>query len=78
MCAMLTHAKPQYVFQTENPIADLQSQLLLLVDVSNGEVIASAPLTDEVLKWLSVDPLADKYPNISPLCVCSMESDQIR
>ena len=22
MCAMLTHAKPQYVFQTENPIAN--------------------------------------------------------
>lgn len=22
MCAMLTHAKPQYVFQSENPIAN--------------------------------------------------------
>lgn len=51
-------------------VAGMQNQILLLVDVSNGEVIASAPLTDDVHKWLSVDPLADKYPNISPYSYC--------
>lgn len=47
-------------------VADMQSQTLLLVDVSCGEVIATAPISDDLSKWLSVDPLADKYPNISP------------
>lgn len=47
-------------------VADMQNQMLLFVDVLNGEVIAYAPITDDVHKWLSVDPLADKYPNISP------------
>ena len=26
--------------------------------------------TDDIRKWLSVDPLADKYPNISPYAYC--------
>lgn len=50
--------------------ADMQNQILLLVDVSNGEVLAAAPITDEVLKWMSVDPLADKYPGVSPYAYC--------
>lgn len=33
-------------------------------------VIVTRPLTDDVYKWLSVDPLADKYPNISPYAYC--------
>lgn len=51
-------------------VADMQNQILLLVDISNGEVIAAAPITHEVLKWMSVDPLADKYPNLSPYAYC--------
>lgn len=47
-------------------VADMQSQTLLLVDVSCGEVIATAPISDDLSKWISVDPLADKYPGISP------------
>ena len=31
----------------------------------------SRPITDNIRKWLSVDPLADKYPNISPYAYCN-------
>ena len=51
-------------------VADLQSQMLLLVDISNGEIVSSAPITDEIQKWLSVDPLADNYPGVSPYAYC--------
>lgn len=47
-------------------VADMSNQTLLLVDVSSREIIATAPITDDISKWLSVDPLSDKYPNISP------------
>ena len=41
------------------------------IDVTEGKIIAAVSLTDELRKWLSVDPLADKYPNISPYAYCS-------
>ena len=47
-------------------VADMSNQTLLLVDVSSREIIATAPITDDLRKWLSVDPLSDKYPGISP------------
>ena len=28
-------------------------------------------INDNIRKWLSVDPLADKYPNISPYAYCA-------
>ena len=31
----------------------------------------SPPITDNIRKWLSVDPLADKYPNITPYAYCN-------
>ena len=40
--------------------------LLYIVDMRDGSIIDTISLTDELRKWLSVDPLADKYPNISP------------
>lgn len=52
-------------------VADMQCQMLLLMDVTDGEVIATAPITDDIRKWLSIDPLADKYPHISPYAYCS-------
>lgn len=52
-------------------VADMQSQTLLLVDVSCGEVVATAPITDDISKWLSVDPLADEFPDISPYAYCN-------
>ena len=51
-------------------IIDAQQERILLVDLSDGRIIASAPITDDIRKWLSVDPLADKYPNISPYAYC--------
>ena len=47
-----------------------QDTILCFVDITDGKIIASVPLTDELRKWLSVDPLADKYPNISPYAYC--------
>ena len=40
------------------------------IDVTECKIIAAVSLTDELRKWLSVDPLADKYPNISPYAYC--------
>lgn len=51
-------------------VIDMQAQKLLLVDVVCGDVIALAPLTDDMSKWLSVDPMSDKYPGISPYAYC--------
>ena len=47
-------------------VADLENEMLLLMNVHNGEILAAIPLSDDISKWLSVDPLVDKYPNISP------------
>jgi hypothetical protein len=38
--------------------------------VSSIESKSTAFTTDDIRKWLSVDPLADKYPNISPYAYC--------
>ena len=50
---------------------DTQQERILLVDMSVGSIVAYAPLTDNKCHWLSVDPLADKYPEISPYTYCS-------
>ena len=44
--------------------------LLYIVDMCDGSIIDTISLTDELRKWLSVDPLADKYSNISPYAYC--------
>jgi len=51
-------------------VIDFQSQSLYLVSLADGTLLASAPLTDEVQKWLSVDPLVDKYIYASPYMYC--------
>ena len=51
-------------------VADVQNQMLLLVDVSTAKIVAATPITDDIRKWLSVDPLADNYPGISPYAYC--------
>lgn len=40
------------------------------MNVHNGEILAAIPLSDDISKWLSVDPLSDKYPGISPYAYC--------
>ena len=37
----------------------------------NDSVLNTEPSADDISKWLSVDPLVDKYPNISPYAYCS-------
>ena len=45
---------------------DTQQERILLVDMSDGSIVAYAPLTDNKSHWLSPDPMLDKYPQISP------------
>ena len=51
-------------------VADVQNQMLLLVDISTATIVAATPITDDIRKWLSVDPLVDNYPDISPYAYC--------
>jgi len=51
-------------------VIDFQSQSLYLVSLADGTLLASAPLTDEVQKWLSVDPLVDKNIATAPYLYC--------
>ena len=46
-------------------VADMENEMLLLMNVHNVEILAAIPLSDDVSKWLSVDPLSDKYPGVS-------------
>ena len=79
-------AKPQHVFQSKDPIVNFAwdendtsryeghyryEQAYKMIEDMLSDV-------DNIRKWLSVDPLADKYPNISPYAYCSMESGKIR
>ena len=50
---------------------DRQQERILLVDMSNGSIVAYAPLTDNISHWLSPDPLSDKYPYMSPYVYCA-------
>jgi hypothetical protein len=52
-------------------VIDIQSQSLYIVSLTDGTILASVPLTDEVQKWLSVDPLVDKYIYASPYIYCN-------
>lgn len=52
-------------------VIDRQEQVLLLVDIENLAVVASAPLTDDLYKWISVDPLVDKNIATSPYMYCN-------
>ena len=51
-------------------IVDVQQQAVYLADLSEERILAIAPLTEEMRNWLSVDPLSDKYPHISPYAYC--------
>ena len=52
-------------------VIDPKQQSVYLLNLAEPTLLAAAPLTDDVLKWLSVDPLSDKYPNISPYAYCN-------
>lgn len=51
----------------------LQLEPETLKDTVSGKTISNLQkeqIKDDICKWLSVDPLADKYPNISPYAYC--------
>ena len=52
-------------------VIDLQRNTLLLVNLRDNSTIGTAPLTDGLQKWLSVDPLVDKYIFNSPYMYCN-------
>ena len=52
-------------------VADLENEMLLLMNVHNGEILAAISLSDDISKWLSVDPLSDKFPGVSPYAYCN-------
>ena len=37
----------------------------------NSSIASTESSADDISKWLSVDPLSDKYPNISPYAYCN-------
>ena len=49
---------------------DRSARLLYLLD-DNGSIIAVVELNDNDKKWLSVDPMSDKYPSHSPYNYCA-------
>lgn len=52
-------------------VIDPEQQSVYLLNLAERTLLAVAPLTDDILKWLSVDPLSDKYPSISPYAYCN-------
>lgn len=72
-------AKPQHVFQSKDPIVNFAwdendtsryeghyryEQAYKMIEDMLSDV-------DNISKWLSVDPLADQYPGISPYAYCA-------
>ena len=52
----------------------LQLEPKTLKDTVSGKTISNLQkeqIKDDIRKWLSVDPLADKYPGISPYAYCA-------
>ena len=55
--------------ETSRPMLGIEANSM--ADTIHRSLTANAmPATDNIRKWLSVDPLADKYPNISPYAYC--------
>ena len=74
--ALHSKSRPQTDFATTDTIPcvaviDLQRNTLLLVDLRSNTILGAAPLTDEIQKWLSVDPSVDKYIFNSPYMYCN-------
>ena len=55
--------------ETSRPMLELE--VTPAVDTVLCADVKILPTIDNVSKWLSVDPLADKYPNISPYAYCA-------
>jgi|GEM_PF-2252621 len=74
--ALQSNCRPQTDFAATDTIPcvaviDLERKALLLVDLRSNTILGVAPLTDEIQKWLSVDPLTDKNISTSPYMYCN-------
>ena len=73
---IVLNAKAQTPFDLFAPDVSrpmLQLEPETLKDTVSGKTISNLQqeqIKDDIRKWLSVDPLADKYPNISPYAYC--------
>lgn len=71
-CVMLNGASAQTPYDAFAPEAS-RPILELVSNPANDTVLDPAlvsPVTDDIRKWSSVDPLTDKYPGISPYAYC--------
>ena len=58
--------------ETSCPILDVVQNLDAYKDsLRQSQIDAPLATTDDVSKWLSPDPLSDKYPEISPYAYCN-------
>ena len=57
--------------ESTRPMLELEGSTKIKPDSILNAVVATAPTTDDIRKWLSVDPLSDKYPDINPYAYCS-------
>ena len=80
LCLTVTTAHAQTPFdsfapETSRPMLGLDAitarENLSPSNVINNPLATTDSSADDISKWLSVDPLADKYPNISPYAYCS-------
>ena len=76
IACLILNAKAQTPFDLFAPDVSrpmLQLEPETLKDTVSGKTISNLQkeqIKDDIRKWLSVDPLADKYPNISPYAYC--------
>ena len=76
IACIILNAKAQTPFESFAPEVSrpmLQLEPETLKDTVSGKTISNLQkeqIKDDIRKWLSVDPLADKYPNISPYAYC--------
>ena len=52
--------------ESTRPMLELEGSTKIKPDSILNAVVATTPTTDDIRKWLSVDPLSDKYPDVSP------------
>ena len=80
LCLTVTTANAQTPFdsfapETSRPMLGLDAitarETLSQGNGFNDSITSTESSADDISKWLSVDPLADKYPNISPYAYCS-------
>ena len=77
LCCVYSHVYAQTPYDsfspaTSRPILDVVQDMDTYIDsLQQTQMAAPLATTDDVSKWLSVDPLSDKTPEISPYAYCN-------